>query len=165
MKSRTLPLFLVLAGGLLSIPFVSAQSAPPATAPTAPPQRRPMPKPVNLQVLPKDMTGEQVMDVMHKWEGALGVECSYCHTKDEEASAKAGRTRLKFSDDGKNEKKAARIMYTMTQDLNKKYISQLPEMGDPVSCGTCHRGHAHPQEFVPPPEHHEGPPPPAPPAK
>jgi hypothetical protein len=32
-----------------------------------------------------------------------------------------------------------------------------------VSCGTCHRGHFDPPEFVPPPEHehehHDGPPP------
>jgi len=123
-----------------------------------------MPKPVNLQVLPKDLTGDQVVEIMHKWEGQLGVNCSSCHTKDEAASAQAGRTRLNFADDSKDEKKSARLMYSMTQELNKKYISQLPEMEDPVSCGTCHRGHKHPEEFVPPPEH-DGPSLPAPPAK
>ena len=34
------------------------------------------PAPTNLKVLPKTMTGEQVHDLMHKWEASLGAECS-----------------------------------------------------------------------------------------
>jgi Photosynthetic reaction centre cytochrome C subunit len=156
LKSQMLPLFLIFAGVFSGSAFVVAQNPTTSTPPPAnPPQRRPPPKPVNLQVLPKDTSGEQVMQIMHQWEAQLGVECSYCHTRDAAASAQAGRPRYNFADDGKNEKKAARVMLTMTQDLNKKYIAQLPEMSDPVSCGTCHRGHSHPEAFVPAPEHHE----------
>jgi photosynthetic reaction center cytochrome c subunit len=114
-----------------------------------------MPAPVNLQVLPKDISREQLIQIMNQWEGQLGVNCSFCHSRDEAASAQSGRPRLKFSDDGKEEKKTARLMYTMTQELNKKYISQI-NTADPVTCGTCHRGHEHPEDFVPGPEHHEG---------
>lgn len=156
MKSRTLPLFLTLAG-LLSGTVLAVAQSPTASTPSAnPPHQRQLPKPVNLQVLPKDITPEKLMDIMHGWEGQLGVECSYCHTRDAAASAKAGRPRLNFADDSKDEKKTARLMYTMTEEINKKYISQIPEMPEPVSCGTCHRGHSHPEAFVPPPEHHEG---------
>lgn len=163
MKSRTLPLFFTLAGLLSGTVMVVAQSPAASAPPAAPPQRRQLPKPVNLQVLPKDITGDKLIDIMHAWEGQLGVNCGYCHTRDAAASAQAGRTRYNFADDSKDEKKNARLMYTMTQEINKKYISQIPEMPEPVSCGTCHRGHAHPETFVPPPEHHEehGPPPPA----
>ncbi len=145
LKSRMLPLFLSLAGVISGSTLAVAQSPAGSPPPANSPQKKPLPNPVNLQVLPKNFTGDQVMQTMHQWEGQLGVNCGFCHTRDAAASAQAGRTRLNFADDGKDEKKTARLMYTMTQELNKKYISQLPDMADPVSCGTCHRGHAHPE--------------------
>ena len=63
--------------------YAQAPAAPPqGTAGGPPPPRRPMPKPTNLKVLPSDMTGEQVMDVMHGFEAQLGAECSTCHAAD-----------------------------------------------------------------------------------
>jgi uncharacterized Zn-finger protein len=156
LKSRMLPLFLVLVGAIANTNLIGAQNPVSSSLPTDSSQRKPMGNPVNLQVLPKDMPREQVMQVMHRWESQLGVNCAYCHARDEAASAQAGRVRLKFEDDAKEEKKTTRLMYTMTQELNKKYISQLHDTSDPVSCSTCHRGHAHPETFVPVPEHHEG---------
>jgi hypothetical protein len=67
-----------------------------------------------------------------------------------------GRPRLNFADDSKPEKQAARLMYTMTTQDNEKYVSMVDEGKGKVTCGTCHRGHLKPEEFVPPPEH-EGP--------
>ena len=37
------------------------------------------PTPKNLQVLPKEMDGRQVMGVMRGFTQALGVRCVYCH--------------------------------------------------------------------------------------
>ena len=78
-------------------PQASSQSptqAAPAAPQGPPPQGtgqgsaqggRPMrnfPPPTNLQVLPKDLTGRQVRDIMETWAGSLGVKCEFCHTAD-----------------------------------------------------------------------------------
>ena len=52
-------------------------------------------------------------------------------------------------------------MYTMTQQINADYISKATEldkdaMGMTVTCGTCHRGHEMPEEFVIPKEERPG---------
>ncbi|HUV70859.1 MAG TPA: c-type cytochrome [Terracidiphilus sp.] len=144
-----------------------------AQAPQGPPpggggmMPRTMPPPKNLQVLPKDLTGNQVHEIMEGWAGSLGVHCDTCHAADPTNIGPNGRPRLKFDDDSKPEKRMARIMYTMTEDMKKNYIAKVAEMdkmGSPVpplTCGTCHRGHLDPEEFVIPKE--EGPhgPPPA----
>ena len=118
---------------------------------------RNFPPPTNLQVLPKDMTGNQVRDLMETWAGSLGVHCDTCHMADPKNLGPNGRPRLNFADDSKDDKKIARIMYTMTQQINKDYISKTKEidtdaMDMTVTCGTCHRGHEMPQEFVIPKE-------------
>lgn len=112
-----------------------------------------MPPPTNLQVLPKGLTGDQVMGIMHKWEADLGVECSMCHASDPKNIGPNGRPRLNFADDSKKEKATARLMATMMEDINKNYVSKVEGEGGPVTCGTCHRGHAQPEAFVPKPEH------------
>ncbi len=125
------------------------------------------PAPTNLKVLPKTLTGEQVMDIMHGWEKQLGVECNTCHTVDPNKKMPNGRPALNFPDDSKPEKETARLMLKMTMDINKNYTSMVESKRNneaaakEVSCGTCHRGHFDPPKFVPPPEHehHEGPPP------
>lgn len=121
----------------------------------APPHPRTFPKPTNLKVLPKDLTGEQVMDIMHKWEGQLGAECTTCHAADPTRKMPNGRPALNFADDSKKEKQAARLMFKMTEDINTNYVSMVDNSGTPVSCGTCHRGHITPEPFVPKPEEHE----------
>lgn len=121
------------------------------------------PAPTNLQVLPKDMTGEQVHQVMEGWARALGTHCDTCHAPNPNATVEPGkRPRLDFALDIKPEKKTARMMYTMVQQINHDYIDKIDNDGIAVSCGTCHRGHLSPPAFKPEPEHHEGPPPAAP---
>jgi len=161
-------------------PFLSAMaaafltSAPTVTmhaqAPTTPPQpnggslpahHHEEPAPTNLKVLPKTMTGEQVHDLMHKWEAALGTECSTCHTADPTKIGPNGKPRLDFADDSKKEKQAARLMYRMTEEINTQWVNMVENSGAPVTCGTCHRGHLTPEVFVPLPDHehgHEAPP-------
>jgi len=131
----------------------------------------PAPAPTNLKVLPKNTTGEQIHEIMHKWAGELGTECTTCHTVDPNRKMPNGHPALNFADDSKPEKNTARLMLRMVQDINKNYLSKIKdedhhgkdheheEAG--LSCGTCHRGHVHPPEFVPPKEDHDHPPAPA----
>ena len=46
----------------------------PGGAPPEPPKVRPAP--TNLQVLPKNLTGDQVHEIMEQWEGSLGAHCN-----------------------------------------------------------------------------------------
>jgi len=160
--------------------FMTAQAPTPQEAPVGAPQQgapggppREFPAPTNLKVLPKTLTGKQVRDIMEQWEGQLGVHCNTCHTEVPGKKGPNGWPVLNFPDDSKPEKSAARLMYTMTQKVNDDYISMVDMDHDDhgeahedhadhkVTCGTCHRGHQHPEAFIPPPEH-EGPRPPAP---
>lgn len=115
-------------------------------------QHRAIPQPTNLQVLPKDTTGPQVIAIMRGFAGDLGVECSYCHAKDPATG------HLNFASDANPMKNRARVMMRMTHAINTEFLTQLtePKSDAHVTCGTCHRGMSTPPEFVPPPhEHHE----------
>jgi hypothetical protein len=116
----------------------------------------PPPPPTNLKVLPKNMTGKEVRDVMEKWAGSLGVHCDQCHVEDPKNIGPNGRPRLKFADDSKPDKQIARLMYTMTEQINNDTIKKAMDIdksddGSPVTCGTCHRGHKMPEVYVIPP--------------
>jgi hypothetical protein len=138
--------------------FAQAPQATPAQpAPAGSPPPRNFPAPTNLKVLPKNLTGQQVRDIMEKWEGSLGVHCSTCHTADPNNIGPNGRPRLNFADDSKPEKATARLMYTMTEGINKDYVMKIEGAETPVACGTCHRGHFDPEPFVIPEEDHDGP--------
>lgn len=127
----------------------------PQTAPSSPPPPpRVYPAPTNLKVLPKNLTGQQVHEIMEQWEGSLGAHCSTCHTPDPKNIGPNGRPRLDFVDDSKPEKATARLMFKMTEDINKNYLAMIDSSGAPVTCGTCHRGHLGPEPFVIPPDDH-----------
>jgi mono/diheme cytochrome c family protein len=115
-----------------------------------------MPPPSNLQVLPKDMTSQQVVAIMRTWEKELGVECETCHAKDPATG------RNNFASDANPLKNRARVMLKMTRTINAEYLTQLtdPKPTQDVSCGTCHRGELKPVAFVPPPPAPRNPPPP-----
>ncbi len=99
--------------------------------------------PQNLQVLPKDMTLQQVQQTMRSFTAALGVECSHCHVGGMQDRAK----------DDNPKKLLARKMLQMTMALNK----DLASVGEPaaagaskVTCFTCHRGQLKPATAPPP---------------
>ncbi len=121
----------------------SPAAAPAAQATTPRQPRGPRPNPTNIKVLPKNITGDEVIKVMHQYEGDLGV----------------GRN--DFPSDANPVKDQARLMIKMTDDLNAKYLAQLSDHKsvDAVTCGTCHRGMSHPEPFVPKPHEHGNPPP------
>jgi hypothetical protein len=128
---------------------------PPQNQPGGPPPHE-MPAPTNLQILPKNLTGPQVHEIMEKWEGELGTSCKTCHAVDPKNLGPNGKPRLNFADDSKEEKQTARKMYKMVEEINASYIAKIDSSGDPVTCGTCHRGHLGPEPFVAKPEK-EGP--------
>ena len=126
---------------------------PPQSQPAAPPPpQHEMPAPTNLKVLPKNLTGAQVHEIMEKWEGELGTSCKTCHAADPKNLGPNGKPRLNFADDSKEDKQTARKMFKMVEDINANYISKIDSSGAPVTCGTCHRGHLGPEPFVAPPE-------------
>jgi hypothetical protein len=45
-------------------------------------------------------------------------------------------------------KAIARLMYTMTDEINANYIAKVKGSGMPVTCGTCHRGQVSPEPFT-----------------
>src|ERR1700760_3148505 len=100
----------------------------------APAAHHDMGPPKNIKVFPKDMTSDQIHEVMHHWTGELGVGCTYCHAKD----ASTGKT--DFASDANPVKDRARVMLKMTMAINKEYLTQLadPKPGHDVECATCH---------------------------
>ena len=137
----------LLCAGLMAVPYASAQNAAPAGPPPGGPPSgaRVPPKPRNLKVLPENT---DLRKVMREFSEALGVECQYCHTPPDPVTHRPDR-----ASDANPMKNNARVMITMTSDLNAKYLPLLSDRMDQeaISCGTCHRGQKHPPEFVPPP--------------
>jgi hypothetical protein len=140
-------------------PQTPAAPPPPATG-QAEHHDHPHTAPTNLQVLPKNLTGDQVHEIMETWEAYLGVHCSTCHAADPKNIGPNGRPRLNYADDSKSEKSSARLMYKMTEDINVNYVSKIPSSDVPVTCGTCHRGHFGPEPFAIPKDDHDAPRPP-----
>jgi hypothetical protein len=149
---RTLVAAVILAvPALLPGALVGQGVAPKGGAQAGPPPgsggpHGPMPKPTNLKVLPRDTSPEDLMKVMRGFTQQLGVRCNFCHA--ENATTK----RPDFPSDEKPEKNTARLMISMTQEMNAKYLSQIHDPDatpaqKTVTCGTCHRGHNMPQVF------------------
>ena len=107
--------------------------------------------PTNLQVLPKDWTRQQVVQVMQGFTMGLGVMCNYCHAEMAGAQPGAnGQVPLDAASDDKQAKKTARVMMRMMNDVNSKLDAELGKStsapnGMRVQCVTCHRGSAVPK--------------------
>ena len=129
----------------------------PAISQNAPQQQRhglPIPdKFTNLQVLPKDISKDDLVHTMRLFSRSLGVRCDFCHEFQDE--------KPNFASDKKDEKNAARNMMRMVGDINKNYMPKLqPLPGEEkkqtgVNCWTCHRGEKQPAQGPPAEEHHE----------
>jgi tetratricopeptide (TPR) repeat protein len=99
--------------------------------------------PKNLKVLPKDWTRPQVVSVMQEFTAALHVGCNYCHYADGAAPD--------FASDDKKEKRRARAMLTITQDLNDRLPKEFgvsPGAVTRIGCVTCHRGVQVPKQLA-----------------
>ena len=109
-------------------------------------QEVPRSKPVNLQVLPKDIASANLGKLMKRFEKDLGVTCSHFHVEDPQTQ------KFDYVSDDNPRKQTARVMIAMLEDINSKYLAQLG--GDrrysvPVTCGSCHQGQSNPPEFDP----------------
>ena len=114
----------------------------------------------NLQIFPKDSPRDELIAAMRSFTRALGVKCNHCHV----VTATEPKEVLDFPSDAKEEKRVARVMLQMTQQINDAWMDRVeqaeghaPAAGPAemrVMCWTCHRGKTEP----------EMPPPPAPPA-
>jgi hypothetical protein len=79
----------------------------------------------NIQML-KGLPAERLMKIMFAFKESLGVDCTFCHIKDQ------------FEKDDKPEKQTARKMIALVRDANAKIGAAR------VSCYTCHRGQQRP---------------------
>ena len=113
----------------------------------------------NLKVLPDNISRDDLRKLMRQFTGDLGVECEFCH-----AAADPVTRREDGASDANPTKDTARYMIQMTDDLNTRYLEQMPDRryADPITCGTCHRGEKHPSVFVAPPRQQGNRPAPAP---
>lgn len=93
-------------------------------------------EPQNAQVL-TDMTTAEIWSFMQQQvSGALGVGCQYCHNVQADANGN-----YQFNLDDFPQKVAARNMLRLVNDLNGKFITNLPYWRlNYVTCSTCHSG-------------------------
>ena len=97
----------------------------------------------NLQVLPEDISEDQLRGIMESFTFALGVNCTHCHVREP-----GQPPRMNFPSDEKPEKETARAMLKMVQAINGEHLQNLPTVeGDAlrVTCVTCHHGLSRPQ--------------------
>lgn len=80
----------------------------------------------NIQLL-RGIPSERLTKIMFAFKGSLGVDCTYCHIKDQ------------FEKDDKPQKQTARKMIQLVRDTNAKLGSTTR-----VTCFTCHRGQTRP---------------------
>src|SRR3954470_5477547 len=70
----------------------------------------------NLQVLPKNITKQQMDSVMHHYSNSLGVRCSFCHVRNDSTKT------WDFASDANKHKLVARDMMRMTDKINDQYF-------------------------------------------
>ena len=80
----------------------------------------------NIQML-KGLPSDRLMSVMFAFKASLGVDCTYCHIKDQ------------FEKDDRPTKQMARKMITLVRETNSKLGGAAR-----VTCFTCHRGQTRP---------------------
>lgn len=102
----------------------------------------------NLQILPKDITRQQMDSVMHHFTDALNVRCSFCHVRNDSAN------RWDFASDANPHKNKAREMMKLTDKINDDYFNYTGEERTittqlMVTCYTCHHGSTDPAVKAP----------------
>ena len=98
--------------------------------------------PVNIKVLPSDLTAAKLRSAMLDFTSGLGVRCIYCH-KGEEGKP---FTEWDFASDEKANKQRAREMVRMLYAIDD-HLAEINPSGDrriEVNCYTCHHGRPKP---------------------
>jgi hypothetical protein len=127
-KNRCLAIATAVLTAGLAVLGARAQSSS-AQAPPAPKLAEQQYK--NIKVL-NGIPGEQVIPAMQFITASLGVECEYCHVRQDKNMA--------FDKDDKKPKVVARKMIQMMFAINKDNFEGKRE----VTCYSCHRGAADP---------------------
>lgn len=112
----------------------------------------------NLQILPQNISENDLDSIMHHFTASLNVKCNFCHARNTETN------KMDFASDAKGEKMVARKMMIMAIDINKNHFQPMEDEwkkgeGQPittiatadsvqymlkhVTCYTCHHGSAH----------------------
>ena len=97
----------------------------------------------NLRVLPEDIERDQLLNVMRDFSFALDVRCQYCHAGGDGVSFEG----VDFSSDEDPDKRKARFMMRMTENMNLQVLPLLPARDKPtvtIECKTCHRSRPRP---------------------
>ena len=97
----------------------------------------------NLQILPKDISRDELTGIMRGFALALGVRCQYCHPGNGDGSLQG----MDFKSDEDPDKEKARFMMRMVAMLNDSMLPALPGRDQPsldVACVTCHHGLSRP---------------------
>lgn len=91
----------------------------------------------NLQILPKDISRNDLVGVMRGFALNLGTRCEHCHVGEGNDLSK-----FDFASDAKPEKKTARAMLKMVTAINTDLLKGVGDPSKPpaVTCYTCHRG-------------------------
>lgn len=103
----------------------------------------------NLQVLPKDAPASRVIGTMKGFANNLGVRCQFCHVGKEGLPLE----QFDFVSDEIQQKKTARIMMRLMENINKQLDTAVPRSAGAearVTCITCHRGKSTPDNTKPP---------------
>jgi hypothetical protein len=96
-----------------------------------------------LQVLPKDMPHDRLIEVMKGFSSALGVKCTHCHV--------GVQDKMDFASEAKPEKQTARAMMLLVKRINEQDFQVTDWKDTKVTCFTCHRGAVKPLTEAPPP--------------
>lgn len=96
----------------------------------------------NLQALPKEIPKSELVGIMRKYAGDLGVRCGFCHVGGDPNTLQG----VNFASDDSEKKKTARLMIRMVQSINQDQLTKLGKKPSPqVSCITCHRRNSDPR--------------------
>lgn len=115
---------------------VGAEPPPPAAPPVF----------TNLQVHPRDISADQLLAEMQRYEIGLGVDCDYCHVVTGPITAGVNGALpggFDFASDNKPSKQASRRMVTMLRAINNmlpQAVAKPAGQTEAVQCFTCHRG-------------------------
>ena len=104
----------------------------------------------NLQILPKDISKDELMAVMKSFEVALNMGCNDCHAKSKDDPSK-----LDYKSDDNHHKEETREMMRLTAEINEQFFDVPGDFKDnylyqeyPVTCNTCHNGHKKPVQRI-----------------
>jgi tetratricopeptide (TPR) repeat protein len=98
-------------------------------------------KPVNLKVLPSNISENELRQLMDSYSTALGVHCNFCHGNPNDK----GIGKTDFGADANPKKNVAREMIKLVNGINTNMLQGARALDagiGSVSCVSCHHGSA-----------------------